>query len=108
MKEGDQQMTQLLQQAIEIIEFEKELRYIMLSEKVPSNNDHIEVQERDNTMVIDKHNLNKRGAFDSIAHGGDFGGFESDPVPKKLEFTFKNLLPYLIRLRELRKIRQSQ
>lgn len=37
----------------------------------------------------------KRSVFDSIAHSGEFGGFGKHKL-QKLEFTFENLLPYLV------------
>lgn len=38
----------------------------------------------------------KRSSFDSISHNGGLGGLGGTHTRKKLEFTFENLLPYLI------------
>lgn len=105
--EEHQLLKRLLLQALQVVDERNDLNDIAVTSPDMadvSNQQSSESQVPDDVSVARIHHHTKRSAFDSIAHKGSFGDFGSSysntpqvNTPKKLEFTFKNLLPFLVK-----------
>lgn len=64
--------------------------------EMPFYFDHIRSMVNGHVTGRDRRRHSKRSSFDSISHHGGLGGLGGTHRRRKLEFTFENLLPYLL------------
>ncbi|XP_045163980.2 uncharacterized protein LOC123528307 [Mercenaria mercenaria] len=68
----------------------------MLSSEMPFYFDHVKSLVNGEASNLKRRVHRKRSSFDSIGHRGGLSGLGGSYTRRKLEFTFENLLPYLI------------
>lgn len=89
--------------ALQMIEIEEDITLsdITSSSKQPLYNNRKRSNNHNDVRIPKRHRRRhgKRSAFDPIAHRSGFNGFRVKQH-QKLEFSFKNLLPFLIKLKE--------